>query len=70
MKFPYLNEGIYSFRITQDLNGNGKLDVGDIILRKLPEKARLLKLPDGKAIINLKEQTDITQSVDLIKLFE
>ncbi|MBP5390497.1 MAG: Ig-like domain-containing protein [Bacteroidales bacterium] len=70
LKFPYLNEGIYSFRITQDLNGNGKLDVGDIILRKLPEKARLLKLPDGKAIINLKEQTDITQSVDLIKLFE
>lgn len=70
LRFPYLSAGVYSFRITQDLNGNGKLDVGDILLKKLPEKARLLKLPDGKVIIKLKEQTDLTQSVDLIKLFE
>ena len=70
LRFPYLNAGVYSFRITQDLNGNGKLDVGDILLKKLPEKARLFKMPDGKVIIKLKEQTDLTQSVDLIKLFE
>ena len=68
--FPYLNTGIYSFRITQDLNRNGKLDVGDIVKRIPPEKARLYKLADGKVIIDLKEQTDLTQSVDLKKLFE
>ena len=68
--FPYLNAGVYSFRITQDLNHNGKLDVGDIVKRIPPEKARLLKLPDGKVIIKLNEQTDLTQSVDLKKLFE
>ena len=67
---PYLNAGVYSFRITQDLNHNGKLDVGDIVKRIPPEKARLLKLPDGKVIIKLNEQTDLTQSVDLKKLFE
>lgn len=70
LHFPYLNAGIYSFRITQDINRNGKLDVGDIIKKIPPEKARLLKMPDGKVIINLKEQTDLTQSVDLTKLFE
>ncbi|MBR5074235.1 MAG: Ig-like domain-containing protein [Bacteroidales bacterium] len=70
LRFPYLNAGVYSFRITQDINRNGKLDVGDIIKKIPPEKARLLKLPDGKTIINLKEQTDLTQSVDLTKLFE
>lgn len=70
LRFPYLNAGVYSFRITQDLNRNGKLDIGDIIKKIPPEKARLLKLPDGKVIINLKEQTDLTQSVDLTKLFE
>ena len=68
--FPYLNAGVYSFRITQDVNHNGKLDVGDIVKRIPPEKARLLKLPDGKVIINLKEQTDLTQDVDLKKLFK
>lgn len=70
LKFPYLSAGVYSFRITEDINGNGKLDIGDIIKKIPPEKARLLKLPDGKAIIKLKEQTDLTQSVDLQKLFE
>lgn len=70
LRFPYLNAGVYSFRITQDLNRNGKLDVGNIILRIPPEKARLFKLPDGNVIIKLKEQTDLTQSVDLTKLFE
>lgn len=68
--FPYLNAGVYSFRITQDVNRNGKLDVGDIVKRIPPEKARLFKFPDGKVIINLKEQTDLTQDVDLKKLFE
>ncbi len=68
--FPYLNAGFYSFRITQDINGNGRLDVGDVILRIPPEKARLFKFPDGKVIIDLKEQTDLTQSVDLVKLFK
>jgi len=67
--FPYLNAGVYSFRITQDVNHNGKLDVGDIVKRIPPEKARLLKMPDGKVIIKLNEQTDLTQSVDLKTLF-
>ncbi len=68
--FPYLNAGNYSFRITQDLNHNGKLDVGDIVKRIPPEKARLYKLADGKSLIQLQQQTDLTQSVDLKKMFE
>ena len=69
-KFPYLNAGNYSFRITEDKNGNGKLDVGNVLKRIPPEKARLLKLSDGKTLITLRQQTDLTQSVDLKKLFE
>ncbi len=67
--FPYLSPNNYSFRITEDENKNGKIDVGNVLLRKQPEKVRLFKLPDGSAIITLKEQTDLTQSVDLEKLF-
>lgn len=67
--FPYLNPGNYSFRITEDVNKNGKIDVGNVLLRKQPEKVRLFRLPDDNVIIKLKEQTDITQSVDLKELF-
>ena len=69
-KFPYLNAGNYSFRITEDKNGNGKLDVGNVLKRIPPEKARLFRLPDGKALITLRQQMDLTQTVDLKKLFE
>lgn len=69
-KFPYLNAGNYSFRITEDKNGNGKLDVGNVLKRIPPEKARLFRLPDGKALITLRQQMDLTQTVDLKKIFE
>lgn len=67
--FPYLSPGNYSFRITEDQNRNGKLDVGDILKRIQPERARLLKLPGGSAIIKLKEQTDLVQTADINEIF-
>ena len=69
IKFPYLSAGTYSFRITEDKNGNGKLDIGNILKRIPPEKARFFKLPNGNYIIEIKEQTDLTQTVDIQKLF-
>ncbi len=67
--FPYLKEGDYSIRITQDLNANGRLDIGDVLAGKLPEKVRLYRLPGGEAIIKVGERMDIEQSVDLKELF-
>jgi hypothetical protein len=68
--FPYLKTGNYSFRITEDKNGNGRLDIGSILEKKEPEKARLLKLSDGKSIIKVKESTDLTQEVNLDTIFK
>ncbi len=67
--FPYLKEGDYSIRITQDLNANGRLDIGDVLAGKQPEKVRLYRLPGGEAIIKVGERMDIEQSVDLKELF-
>lgn len=67
--FPYLKEGDYSIRITQDLNANGRLDIGDVLAGKLPEKVRLYRLPGGEAIIKVGERMDIEQSIDLKELF-
>ncbi len=68
--FPYLKEGDYSIRITQDLNANGRLDIGDVLAGKLPEKVKLYRLPGGEAIIKVGERMDIEQSVDLKELFD
>lgn len=68
--FPYLKEGDYSIRITQDLNANGRLDIGDVLSGKLPEKVKLYRLPGGDAILKIGERMDIEQSVDLKELFD
>jgi hypothetical protein len=68
--FPYLDKGNYAIRITQDKNSNGKLDTGNLLERKQPEKVLLYTLPGGNEIIKLNEKTDLTQSVNIKELFE
>ncbi|MBR5735811.1 MAG: Ig-like domain-containing protein [Bacteroidales bacterium] len=63
--FPYLKEGQYTFRVTEDRNGNGIFDTGNLLERLQPEKVILFKLPDGSEIIELPEQTDIEQDIRL-----
>lgn len=69
LPFPYLQKGKYSIRIMEDKNNNGLLDAGDILKRRQPEKVRLYRLADGKDIIELKERTDIEQTIDVKALF-
>lgn len=63
--FPYLAAGEYSFRITEDRNGNGIFDSGNLLKRQQPEKVVLFKKPDGTETIELPEQTDIEQDLEL-----
>lgn len=70
LEFPYLQKGEYSIRITQDINGNGIIDTGNIILKKQPEKVRLYKMPDGNTIITIPESVELTQRVDLKSIFK
>ena len=67
--FPYLKAGEYSLRIFEDRNNNSIIDPGVVLKDIQPEKVLLYKLPDDKEIIEIKERTDIEQSVDLSTLF-
>jgi hypothetical protein len=67
--FPYLKEGKYSIRLTQDLNNNGVLDPGNVIYRKEPEKVTLFTLPDGNSVIELGQKTDLEQILDIKEIF-
>ena len=69
LEFPYLQKGPYSVKITEDLNGNGIGDTGNLSQKRQPEKVRLYTLPDGKSIILIPESTELVQSIKLNQIF-
>lgn len=68
--FPYLSKGKYSVRITEDKNANGLVDTGNVLEHRLPEKVRFFTLKNGSYVINVMESSEITQKIDLEKLFK
>jgi len=68
--FPYIQPGKYNIRVTEDLNGNGILDTGDLTIKKQPEKVRLYMLPGGSNVIEFKEGMELIQNVDLKEIFK
>ena len=67
--FPYLTAGEYSVRITEDKNGNGIIDTGELLVRNQPEKVLLYKLDDGKDIVKIADRTELVQTVDINSMF-
>jgi hypothetical protein len=70
LPFPYLKEGKYSIRITEDLNRNGIVDTGILLEHKQPEKVRFYKLEDGTFLIDIPEMMEIEQNIDIIEMFK
>ncbi len=70
LEFPYIQPGKYNIRITQDLNGNGILDTGNLLLKKQPEKVRLYMMQNGTSVFDFKEGLEIEQNINLNKLFK
>lgn len=70
LNFPYLKEGKYTIRFTEDINRNGKVDTGNLLERRQPEQVKFYLLKDGADVINLPASTELEQKVDLGKLFK
>ena len=68
--FPYLKAGKYAVRLIQDKNNNGRVDTGNLLLHRLPEKVKFYTLKDGTYLLNLLEGTELEQALDVAKLFE
>ena len=68
--FPYLSEGKYAIRITEDRNNNGLFDTGNLLKWQQAEPMKLFKLQDGGTTMEIKEQMDILQDVDLNAMFK
>ena len=70
LKFPYLNQGKYSIRITEDLNRNGLVDTGILLEHKQPEKVRFYKLEDGTFLIDIPEMMELEQNLNVAEMFK
>ena len=68
--FNYLKAGKYVIRLTQDKDMNGRVDTGNLMEHRAPEKVKLFTLRDGGYIITLPEGTELEQTIDVAKLFE
>ena len=66
--FPYVKAGKYCIRITEDRNGNGLVDTGDVLEHRQPEKVMFYKLKDD-FLLDIPERTEYTQKVNLEELF-
>lgn len=66
--FPYLKEGKYSIRITEDVNRNSIVDSGSLLDHRQPEKVKFYKIKDSDQI-EIMEMSEISQEVNLSELF-
>ena len=67
--FPYLNQGSYCIRITEDKNRNGLVDTGVLLEKKQPEKVRFFKLED-KFLIKVLERSEMVWKINLKEMLE
>lgn len=69
LSFPYLKEGLYCLRLTEDVNRNSFVDTGSILEKRQPEKVVFYKLR-GDKFINILESAELIQTVDIGELFK
>ena len=67
--FPYLSQGSYCIRITEDKNRNGMVDTGVLLEKKQPEKVRFFKLED-KFLIKVLERSEMVWKINLKEMFQ
>ena len=66
--FPYLKEGGYAIRITEDVNQNGIVDTGSLLEHRQPEQVKFFKIKE-KPLINILPRAEVEQELDLSELF-
>ena len=69
LRFPYLKEGRYCVRITEDANRNSFVDTGSILERRQPEKVMFYEI-DGEEYIDIPPSTELEQTIDIAEMFK
>ena len=69
LTFPYLSEGKYSIRITDDGNRNSIVDTGSLLEHRQPESVLYFKIGDSD-YIEVPPSADVEQEINVKTLFE
>ncbi|MDR1406352.1 MAG: Ig-like domain-containing protein [Prevotellaceae bacterium] len=67
--FDYLPSGEYCVRFIEDANQNGVWDACRVETKTQPEKVVFLQFSEASGNLNLRENIEVTQDVDVGKLF-
>ena len=67
--FSFIEPDIYSLKIIEDKNSNGRWDTGSLKQRLQPERVQMYRFEDGKTQIKLRQGWENTLLVDINKLF-
>lgn len=69
LMFPYLSEGSYCIRITEDRNRNSIVDSGSILEHRQPEKVKFYEVDGGK-FIRIPAGAEVSQKINLSEIFK
>ncbi len=69
LSFPYIKEGKYSIRITEDGNRNSIVDTGSLLAHRQPEKVKFYEL-DGEKYIEIPAAVELSQEINIAELFK
>lgn len=67
--FNYIEPGTATIRVTEDVNGNGMWDTGDLVERRQPERVEIFITPEGETEIVTKVNWELTFELDMDKVF-
>ena len=66
--FPYLKQGSYCVRLTEDVNRNNLVDSGNLLEHRQPEKVRFFKIND-QFLIKVLERSEMVWDINMEELF-
>lgn len=69
LTFPYIQEGKYRIRITEDKNRNSLVDTGDLLTHLQPEQVIFYKMDGKDPVIEIMPSVELSQRLNLLRLF-
>lgn len=70
LDIPYLEPGMYTLRVVDDRNANGRWDTGNYLLHQQPESVRYYKNEKGQSTLSLRPNWEYDVTVDYATLEE
>lgn len=69
IQFNYVDPGEIKFRIIEDKNGNGRWDTGNVVERRMPERAEYYINDEGEEVFATKANWEVELEMDMNKVF-